>query len=103
MIPVDLFLVSKVMHVEIKEIFFSSNRFILNSDFKATRCWLFDLCPTAARLLRMIDLKISWEQLYIMAQPHSTIGQDWVDRIACAASVLPVENVWLSTDACDLW
>lgn len=102
-VPVDMFLVSKLMCVESKEIFFSCNRFILNGDFKASRRWLSALPLTEARHLRTLDLEISLEQLYDMSKPHSSIAQDWEDLVACVTSVLSMETTWLSIDTGDIY
>ena len=97
-VPVDLFLVSKLVHAESKEVFFSRNRFILGGDFEASRLWLSGLSPVVAGHLRMIDLKISLEQFYKMSQPQSSIARDWEDLVAAIASHLPLDKVWLSVD-----
>ena len=97
-VPVDLFLVSKLMHAESMEIFFSCNRFILNGDFKASQRWLLNLTPIEVGYLRMIDLEISWEQLYELGKPQSKSAGDWGDLVACLAFVIPPGKAWLSID-----
>lgn len=97
-VPVDLFLVSKLVHAESKEIFFSCNRFILKDDFKASRVWLSGLDPALAGHLRMIDLKISLKQLRQMSKPQSSVTRDWEDLVVWAASQLPLDKIWLSID-----
>ena len=97
-VPVDLFLVSKLVHAESKEIFFSRNRFIIKGDFEASRAWLSGLDPALAGHLRTIDLKISIGQLRRMSKPQSSIARDWEDLIACVASHLPLDKTWLSID-----
>ena len=107
-VPVDLFLVSKLMYADSKEILFSCNCFVLNGDFKANQRWLFSLTPTELTTtelgyLRMIDLEISWEQLYEMGKPQSRTAADWVDPAARLASLLSPGTTWLSIDTSNTW
>lgn len=98
-VPIELFLVNRAMHADAKEIFFSRNRFILQGDFAASQRWLCNLPTMVARHLRMIDLELSFQQLYDMHRPNSTAVRDWENLIACIASLLLLPRLWLSVDA----
>lgn len=102
-VPVDFFLVSKLVHAESKEIFFSCNRFILKGDFEASRVWLSGLDPAVAAHVRAIDLKISLGQLYNLKKTQSSAARDWERLIACLVSRLPLDKIWLSIDVGNIW
>lgn len=102
-VPGALFRVSKLMNSEATEIFFSRNRFILSGDFASSRRFLFNLSSTVAQHLRIIDLQISFDQLFDMRRLDCAITRDWESLVASIASLLQLQKVWLSIDAGDMW
>lgn len=102
-VPGALFRVSKLMHSETTEIFFSKNRFILSGDFAVNRGFLSSLSPAAVKHLRIVDLQISFEQLCDMRNQDSQVARDWEALVASIASLLQLPKMWLSIDARKIW
>lgn len=101
-VPAALFSVSKDMNTEATVTFFSRNRFILSGDFTANVVFIQSrLVPnvTAASCIRMLDLEISFVQLYDMRDQNSPTAHEWAALVACVAFSLPLPKLWLSIDA----
>lgn len=94
-----LFTVSKTMHADATEIFFSCNRFLFSGDdFAASRRFIENLPTTATRSLRTIDLQVSYPKLRSMRKPGSQTERDWDALIAMLPCRLQMSKVWLSVD-----
>lgn len=101
-VPAAVFSVSKAMNADATVTFFSRNRFILSGDFAANTHFIQCTLPsnvTTARYIRMIDLEISFTQLYDMRDPYGRTAKDWATLVACVASLLHLPKLWLSIDA----
>lgn len=94
-----LFRVSRLVHLDTTEIFFSRNRLILSGDFAASRRFLFNLPSTATRYIKTIDLEVSFHQLRDMRNLDSQTARDWECLVASVASLLQLPKLWLSIDA----
>lgn len=102
-VPAAVFCVSKDMNNEATVMFFSRNRFILSDDFAANALFIQSRLArnvTATSCIRMLDLEISFAQLYDMRDPNSRTAYDWGLLVACVASSrLHLPKLWLSIDA----
>ena len=101
-LPTALFYVSKNMNADATVTFFSRNRFILSGDFRENTSLIRALSArndAVLKSIRMLDLEISWEQLYSMLDPNSSMANDWAELVACMASSLHLPKLWLSIDA----
>ena len=103
--PRSLFYVSRSMSNDVCEVFFSRNRFILKGDMAASRRFLENLPESAARRIRKLDLKLSFDDVAKMGDQLHTIP--YAERRECAwhglirtiGERLDLSKLWLSVDA----
>ena len=104
--PRALFYVSRGMSDDACEVFFSRNRFILQGDMAGSRRFLENLTESAARRIRKLDLKLSFDDVAKMGDQLHTIP--YAERRECAwhglirtiRERLDLSRLWLSVDTC---
>lgn len=103
--PRALFYVSRGMHDDACEAFFSQNRFILKGDMPANQRFLENLPRRATHRIRALDLQLSFDDVAKMGDQLHTIPYlerrecEWHGLIRTIRDRLDLPKLWLSIDA----
>lgn len=97
--PVALFRVSRQMRDEAREVFYSRNRFVVMGDLVESSYFFSNLPTDAAHLIRKVDIKLSFDQVWDLGDPGSITFMQWKLLVKVIQDRLQLDKLWLSVDA----